>query len=183
MVLHPKLPNSCQDQPEIFHLLAAKNLTYLPTYQTLGVETGQPSGPCDLALLWPYSAQVADPFYPHNYTFSRCSVPIIECGGIYLPLNVVVVFPPPSIDPRYIATVASSILSIMAETASASAPAVAPAAAEKKRPEKPNAELFNERLAKAEKEHQETMARYVCRSPQSPTPCPLHYALFLLRAH
>ncbi|KAI0184277.1 hypothetical protein EV127DRAFT_350758 [Xylaria flabelliformis] len=49
----------------------------------------------------------------------------------------------------------------MAETASA--PAAAPAAAaaaEKKRPERPNAELFNERLAKAEKEHQETMARY-----------------------
>ncbi|KAH8159368.1 hypothetical protein CIB48_g8879 [Xylaria polymorpha] len=54
----------------------------------------------------------------------------------------------------------------MAETASASAPAVAPAAAEKKRPEKPNAELFNERLAKAEKEHQETMARYM---PPTPT--------------
>ncbi|KAI0206495.1 putative nuclear segregation protein [Astrocystis sublimbata] len=44
----------------------------------------------------------------------------------------------------------------MADTA----PPPAAAAAEKKRPEKPNAELFNERLAKAEKEHQETMAKY-----------------------
>lgn len=54
-------------------------------------------------------------------------------------------------------------------TATATAPAPAPAAAaaaagtaaDKKKPEKPNAELFNERLAKAEKEYQDSMAKYV----------------------
>ncbi|KAI0888883.1 uncharacterized protein GGS22DRAFT_152614 [Annulohypoxylon maeteangense] len=35
-----------------------------------------------------------------------------------------------------------------------------PAAGEKKRPEKPNADLFNEQLAKAEKEYQESFAKY-----------------------
>ncbi|KAJ8124109.1 hypothetical protein ONZ43_g89 [Nemania bipapillata] len=46
---------------------------------------------------------------------------------------------------------------------STTAPAASPAVTEKKRPEKPekpNAELFNERLAAAEKEYQETMAQY-----------------------
>lgn len=57
----------------------------------------------------------------------------------------------------------------MADTATATAPVPAPApdaaatAADKKKPEKPNAELFNERLAKAEKEYQDSMAKYVCR--------------------
>ncbi|RYP54873.1 hypothetical protein DL768_000437 [Monosporascus sp. mg162] len=49
----------------------------------------------------------------------------------------------------------------MAETAAAPAPA--PAAAGKKKfekPEKPNADLFNEQLAKAEKEYQEAFAQY-----------------------
>ncbi|KAI0399380.1 hypothetical protein F4802DRAFT_40304 [Xylaria palmicola] len=46
----------------------------------------------------------------------------------------------------------------MAETATT--PAAAPAAAEKKRPEKPNVDLFNENLAKAEKEYQDSMAKY-----------------------
>lgn len=45
----------------------------------------------------------------------------------------------------------------------ATAPAAAATAADKKKPEKPNAELFNERLAKAEKEYQDSMAKYVCR--------------------
>ncbi|TGJ81793.1 hypothetical protein E0Z10_g6973 [Xylaria hypoxylon] len=51
----------------------------------------------------------------------------------------------------------------MADTATAPAAAAAPAAADKKKlekPEKPNAELFNERLAKAEKEYQDSMAKY-----------------------
>lgn len=51
----------------------------------------------------------------------------------------------------------------MADTATAPAPA--PAAADKKKqiekPEKPNADLFNEQLAKAEKEYQEAFAKYV----------------------
>ncbi|KAH9887121.1 hypothetical protein F4778DRAFT_757275 [Xylariomycetidae sp. FL2044] len=38
--------------------------------------------------------------------------------------------------------------------------APAPAAAEKKRPEKPNTDLFNESLAKAEKEYQDSMTKY-----------------------
>ncbi|RYP41816.1 hypothetical protein DL767_000832 [Monosporascus sp. MG133] len=49
----------------------------------------------------------------------------------------------------------------MAETAAAPAPA--PAAADKKKfekPEKPNADLFNEQLAKAEKEYQDAFAQY-----------------------
>lgn len=46
----------------------------------------------------------------------------------------------------------------MAEVAAA--PATAPAG-EKKRPEKPDVDLFNEQLAKAEKEYQESFARYV----------------------
>ncbi|KAI5919865.1 hypothetical protein F4810DRAFT_463075 [Camillea tinctor] len=50
--------------------------------------------------------------------------------------------------------------------ADVAAPAAAPAASaasaptEKKRPEKPDVNLFNERLAKAEKEYQESMAKY-----------------------
>ncbi|KAI8633397.1 hypothetical protein F5Y19DRAFT_298701 [Xylariaceae sp. FL1651] len=47
----------------------------------------------------------------------------------------------------------------MAETTTAPA-AAAPVAADKKKPEKPNAELFNERLAGAEKEYQDSMAKY-----------------------
>ncbi|KAI0971502.1 hypothetical protein F4678DRAFT_86707 [Xylaria arbuscula] len=50
----------------------------------------------------------------------------------------------------------------MADAATAPA-AAAPAAADKKKiekPEKPNAELFNENLAKAEKEYQDSMAKY-----------------------
>lgn len=50
----------------------------------------------------------------------------------------------------------------MAEVATS--PAAAPAVADKKKPEKPNAELFNERLATAEKEYQDSMAKYVCCS-------------------
>ncbi|KAI0106296.1 hypothetical protein GGR51DRAFT_179516 [Nemania sp. FL0031] len=46
----------------------------------------------------------------------------------------------------------------MADTATA--PAAAPAAADKKKPEKPNVDLFNESLAKAEKEYQDSMAKY-----------------------
>lgn len=49
----------------------------------------------------------------------------------------------------------------MAETAAVPAPA--PASADKKKfekPEKPNADLFNEQLAKAEKEYQEAFAKY-----------------------
>ncbi|KAL7627593.1 multicopy suppressor of BFA (Brefeldin A) [Parahypoxylon ruwenzoriense] len=45
----------------------------------------------------------------------------------------------------------------MAEVAAA--PTTAPAA-EKKKPEKPNTDLFNEQLAKAEKEYQESFAKY-----------------------
>ena len=54
----------------------------------------------------------------------------------------------------------------MAETVAAPAPA--PAAADKKKadkiekPEKPNTDLFNEKLAKAEKEYQDAFAKYVC---------------------
>lgn len=51
---------------------------------------------------------------------------------------------------------------VMAETAAVPAPA--PASADKKKfekPEKPNADLFNEQLAKAEKEYQEAFAKYV----------------------
>ncbi|KAI0161612.1 hypothetical protein GGR52DRAFT_130592 [Hypoxylon sp. FL1284] len=47
----------------------------------------------------------------------------------------------------------------MAEVAAAPAPAQ-PAAAEKKRPEKPDTNLFNEQLAKAEKEYQDSFAKY-----------------------
>lgn len=46
----------------------------------------------------------------------------------------------------------------MAETATA--PAATPAPVDKKKPEKPNVDLFNERLAKAEKEYQDSMAKY-----------------------
>ncbi|KAI2469344.1 hypothetical protein F4781DRAFT_394450 [Annulohypoxylon bovei var. microspora] len=45
----------------------------------------------------------------------------------------------------------------MAEVAATPAPA---AAGEKKRPEKPDVDLFNEQLAKAEKEYQESFAKY-----------------------
>ncbi|RYO85779.1 hypothetical protein DL762_002394 [Monosporascus cannonballus] len=51
----------------------------------------------------------------------------------------------------------------MAETAAAAAAAPSPAAADKKKfekPEKPNADLFNEQLAKAEKEYQDAFAQY-----------------------
>jgi len=51
----------------------------------------------------------------------------------------------------------------MAETTTASTAAPAAATADKRKPEKPNAELFNERLAKAEKEYQDAMAKYVRR--------------------
>ncbi|KAI1377520.1 hypothetical protein F4677DRAFT_458881 [Hypoxylon crocopeplum] len=42
----------------------------------------------------------------------------------------------------------------------APAPATEPAASEKKKPEKPDVDLFNEQLAKAEKEYQDSFARY-----------------------
>ncbi|KAI0014310.1 hypothetical protein F4779DRAFT_559206 [Xylariaceae sp. FL0662B] len=42
----------------------------------------------------------------------------------------------------------------------AAAPVPAQAAADKKKPEKPDVNLFNERLAQAEKEYQDSMARY-----------------------
>ncbi|KAI1809443.1 hypothetical protein GGS20DRAFT_298708 [Poronia punctata] len=49
----------------------------------------------------------------------------------------------------------------MADTATSPAPAApAAAASDKKKPEKPNQELFNEQVAKAEKEYQETMVKY-----------------------
>ncbi|CAJ2513562.1 Uu.00g016810.m01.CDS01 [Anthostomella pinea] len=48
----------------------------------------------------------------------------------------------------------------MADTATAPAAPAAAAAGEKKRPEKPNLDLFNERLAKAEKEYQDSFAKY-----------------------
>ncbi|KAI1503962.1 hypothetical protein F5X99DRAFT_373988 [Biscogniauxia marginata] len=48
----------------------------------------------------------------------------------------------------------------MAEVAATPAAAPSPAPAERKKPEKPNVDLFNERLAKAEKEYQESMAKY-----------------------
>ena len=55
----------------------------------------------------------------------------------------------------------------MAETVAAPTPA--PAAADKKKavekPEKPNVDLFNEQLAKAEKEYQDAFAKYVCCNP------------------
>lgn len=56
----------------------------------------------------------------------------------------------------------------MAETIAAPAPAAAAAADKKKvveKPEKPNTDLFNEQLAKAEKEYQEAFAKYVCCFP------------------
>lgn len=46
----------------------------------------------------------------------------------------------------------------MAEVAAT--PAAAPVTAEKKRPEKPDTDLFNEQLAKAEKEYQDSFAKY-----------------------
>lgn len=47
-----------------------------------------------------------------------------------------------------------------------SVPAAAPAV-EKKKPEKPDADLFNEQLAKAEKEYKDSFAKYVwLRIPQ-----------------
>lgn len=49
----------------------------------------------------------------------------------------------------------------------ASPPAAAPAAAagaDKKKPDKPDEELFNKQLEKAQKEHKEVMDRYV-RTP------------------
>jgi hypothetical protein len=53
----------------------------------------------------------------------------------------------------------------MADVASAPVTAAAPAAAtevtDKKKPEKPDEELFNKQLEKAQKEHKEVMDRYV----------------------
>ncbi len=55
----------------------------------------------------------------------------------------------------------------MAETAAAPVAHQAAAADKKKfeKPEKPNADLFNEQLAKAEKEYQDAFAKYVRPHP------------------
>lgn len=51
----------------------------------------------------------------------------------------------------------------MAETATTPAPAAADVDKKKfEKPERPNADLFNEQLAKKEKEYQDAFARYVC---------------------
>lgn len=60
----------------------------------------------------------------------------------------------------------------MADTATTPVAAALTAADKKKlekpeKPERPNAELFNESLAKAEKEYQDSMAKYVCCSAQT----------------
>lgn len=60
----------------------------------------------------------------------------------------------------------------MAEPTTAPSPAAADADKKKfEKPERPNADLFNEQLAKKEKEYQDAFARYVCL-PALPIPPP-----------